>query len=213
MRAAARPARHAAALRGDASRARAVAARRAAPSRLRRAAIAASSGRQVQQQLDEGPQAPPRAAMEPQRYCLVKNGQLAACDQASGPWLQAAPRGAPAIRARALPVWAAELGSDRRRRGRAHLGSPAAPHRPRPSPPARATRHRRRASGPARPRPGTHRPRSPNLPGPAGAYTTARTVGDGTLVLKLSSHVARLAQSATLMAQADAQVQLVVDRW
>lgn len=41
---------------------------------------------------------------------------------------------------------------------------------------------------------------------PRGAYTTARTVGDGTLVLKLSSHVQRLAQSANLMAQADAQL-------
>jgi hypothetical protein len=50
------------------------------------------------------------------------------------------------------------------------------------------------------------RPRPPPRPRRAGAYTTARTVAGGARVLKLSSHVARLAQSATLMARADAQV-------
>ncbi len=39
-----------------------------------------------------------------------------------------------------------------------------------------------------------------------GAYTTARTVGDGTRVLKLASHIERLAQSANLMVQSDEQV-------
>ena len=41
---------------------------------------------------------------------------------------------------------------------------------------------------------------------PRGAYTTARTVGGGERVLKLSSHVQRLAVSANLMLDADEQV-------
>ncbi|GBF93598.1 hypothetical protein Rsub_06318 [Raphidocelis subcapitata] len=41
---------------------------------------------------------------------------------------------------------------------------------------------------------------------PRGAYTTARTVGGGARVLKLSSHVERLATSANLMVQSDEQL-------
>ena len=40
---------------------------------------------------------------------------------------------------------------------------------------------------------------------PRGAYTAARTVGGGARVLKLGSHIARLAQSANLMVEADRQ--------
>ncbi|KAI8464193.1 MAG: hypothetical protein J3K34DRAFT_123071 [Monoraphidium minutum] len=86
------------------------------------AAQAAADPQQQQAQL---------SGMPRREFCLVKNGELVACAEGAGAWLQAAPR---------------------------------------------------------------------------GAYTTARTVGDGARVLKLSSHVARLAQSATLMAQADSQL-------
>lgn len=35
-----------------------------------------------------------QAQQRRQQYCLVKNGELLACSQSSGAWLQSAPRGA-----------------------------------------------------------------------------------------------------------------------
>jgi hypothetical protein len=84
-----------------------------------------------QQQQQQQQQEQQQQQLPQQPFCLARNGEACACAQASGAWLQAAPR---------------------------------------------------------------------------GAYTTARTVGGGARVLKLSSHIERLATSANLMVQSDEQV-------